>query len=510
MEFRRIRLIIALVSLALLSLIAVQFFWAYSSYRMSVKTFQSKANAAMRKAVEVANDSMGCTEVFSKIRINPKEGFYIIRQKVDQKGEFIRDPMAIDTIPLFFANANDRMPFRHSDFSFRSAMNLELVVNFEYFFEDTASVPFMSNVIEDVNVNNFRDKFSNKEPISARYTTSVFDSMLRAEFNEYSIYDDFHFGYVQSDNNKLNFSTDGANEKILLSSPLRVKLTKDKYFSHQHDLVVYFDDYQNVLLAGIRTQLIISFLIVFILLVCFYLFIRIVYKQRKLSELKNDFINNMTHEFKTPLANISIAMETLAEQSLGENEPNAKLYRILGQETERLRENIEKILQVARLENEKFHLSFEKLDVHNVIQKAASSFEPVLEGRKARVEFAFNASQAVVEADETHLINIICNLIDNSIKYSSNGLQLQFKTENIHHGIVFSVIDNGEGISKDEQKRIFEKFYRANNSDTHTVKGFGLGLMYVKTIVDSHKGKIVVKSQLNSGSEFQIYLPFNQ
>jgi two-component system phosphate regulon sensor histidine kinase PhoR len=200
----------------------------------------------------------------------------------------------------------------------------------------------------------------------------------------------------------------------------------------------------------------------------------------------------------------------LAEKSMGEKEPNAKLYRILGQETERLRENIEKILQVARLEKEKIHLSFEKLDLHSVIQKAASSFEPVLEARKAEVEFVFNASQPVIEADETHLINIICNLIDNSIKYSSNGLRLQFRTENNPHGIVFSVIDNGEGISKEAQKRIFEKFYRANNTDTHTVKGFGLGLVYVKTIVDSHKGKITVKSQVNSGSEFQIYLPFHQ
>jgi len=510
MEFRRIKLIIALLSFALLSLIAVQFFWAYSAYRLSVKTFNSKANTAMRKAVDRANDNMGCVELFSKIRINPKEGFYLIRQKVDEKRAFIQDPSAIDTIPLFFANANDRMPFRHSEFSFRSAMNLEIVLNFEYFFDDTVNVPFMSNVIDDVNINNFREKFSNNEPISERYTTTVFDSVLREELQANSIYDDFHFGYVRSDDNKLNFSSAGANKNELLKSPLRVRLTTDKYFSQPHDLVMYFDNYQTMLFSGIRTQLLISFLIILILLVGFYLFIRIIYQQRKLSELKNDFINNMTHEFKTPLANISIAMETLAEQSRGEHEPNAKLYRILGQETERLRENIEKILQVARLEKEKFHLSFEKLDVHSVIQKAASSFEPVLEGRKAEVEFVFNASQPVIEADETHLINIICNLIDNSIKYSSNGLRLQFRTENNNNGIIFYVRDNGEGISKEAQKRIFEKFYRANNTDTHTVKGFGLGLMYVKTIVDSHKGKIVVKSQENSGSEFQIYLPFNQ
>jgi hypothetical protein len=172
MEFRRIKLIIAFVSFALLSLIAVQLFWAYSSYRMSEKTFHSKANAAMRKAVETANDHIGCVELFSKVRINPKEGFYLIRQKFDAQGEFIRDSMAIDTIPLYFANANDRMPFRFSDVSFRSALNLELVAKLEYFFDDTVSVPFMSNVVDDVNIKNFREKFASNEPIAVRYTTS--------------------------------------------------------------------------------------------------------------------------------------------------------------------------------------------------------------------------------------------------------------------------------------------------------------------------------------------------
>jgi two-component system phosphate regulon sensor histidine kinase PhoR len=165
---------------------------------------------------------------------------------------------------------------------------------------------------------------------------------------------------------------------------------------------------------------------------------------------------------------------------------------------------------VARFEKEKINLSFEKLDIHNVIQKAASSFEPILENRKARVKFDFNASQPVVEADETHLINIICNLIDNSIKYSSNGLHLEIRTENFREGVMFSVRDNGEGIPKEAQKKIFEKFYRASNTDVHNVKGFGLGLTYVKTIIDSHKGKIIVRSQLKAGSEFQVYLPYSQ
>lgn len=389
-------------------------------------------------------------------------------------------------------------------------MNLEIVLKFEYLFNDTVPLPSARNPSDDINVKNFREKFSDKDPIAVRYDTLMLDSILKSELHNSSFGDGFHFGYVRSDTSRVEFMAAGTKKEKLLSSPLRIQLTDNKYFSQPFDLIIYFENYQSVLFASMRTQLIISFIIVTILILSFYFFIRIIYTQRKLSELKNDFINNMTHEFKTPLANISVAVETLAKQKEPDKEPNSKLYRILGQETERLRENIEKILQVARFEKERIFFSFEKLDLHNVIKKAASSFEPALAERKAEIKFDFHATQPFIEADETHLINIICNLIDNSIKYSENGLCVQIRTENYREGILFSVKDNGAGMTKEAQKRIFEKFYRANGGDVHTVKGFGLGLTYVKTIVDSLKGKISVRSQLRSGSEFQIYLPFSQ
>jgi len=510
MEFRRVKLVVALVSFAMLSLIGVQLFWAYSSYGLSEKTFRSKALDAMRRTVDVMNENLSCFELFSKVRINPKEGFFMTRQKCDEKGSLVNDPMTMDTVPMYYEKPDKYLPFRYPDLEFRTAMNLEIILKFEYLFNDTIPVASVRNPVDDINVKNFRDKFSDKDPIAIRYDTLILDSILKSELYINSIDNKFHFGYVRSDTSKIDFLSAGTKKDILLKSPLRMRLTKDRYFSQPYDLVLYFDNYQSLLLAGIRTQLVISFGVVLILLISFYLFIRIIYKQRKLSVLKNDFINNMTHEFKTPLANISVALETLAEQSPSEKESNSKVFRILGQEAERLRENIEKILQVASFEKEKIHLSFEKLDLHNVIQKAVSSFEPVLEGRKAEIKYNFHASQSLIEADETHLINVICNLIDNSIKYSRNGLSIQIRTENLKDGVMFCVKDNGEGISREAQKRIFEKFYRENNRDIHTVKGFGLGLAYVKAIVDSHGGKITVRSHPNVGSEFEIYLPFRQ
>jgi two-component system phosphate regulon sensor histidine kinase PhoR len=510
MEFKRIKLIIALVSAALLSLITIQVFWAFSSYKMSEKNIASRSMDAMKKTVEAANENIMCFELFSKVPINPHEGIYMVRQKWKDNKFITNDTTALDTVPMYFAHAQGNFPFRWENVMFQYPIDMEMVLKFRYLLDDTMIAKTQRGIPQGVNLNNYRDKLSDNIPIAERYDTLFLDSVLRMQLDNHSIPEKFHFGFVKDSNNKLEYSDAGANKKTLTGSPFRVMLTNDKYFTQPYDLVIYFENYSSMLLAGIRNVLIVSFIITAILLISFYLFIRIIYRQRKLSELKNDFINNMTHEFKTPLANISVALETLAEKHLTQKEQVAKIYRILGQESERLRENIEKILQVARFEKEKINFSFEKLDIHNVIQKAASSFEPVLEGRKAEVEFSFNASEPVVEADETHLINTVCNLIDNSIKYSTNGLHLQIRTENFREGVMFSVKDNGEGIPKEAQKKIFEKFYRVSNTDVHTVKGFGLGLAYVKTIVDSHKGKIIVRSQLNAGSEFQVYLPFKQ
>jgi two-component system, OmpR family, phosphate regulon sensor histidine kinase PhoR len=510
MEFKHVRLIIGLVSAALLSLIAVQVFWAFSSYKMSEKSIASRSMDAMKKTVETANENIMCFELFSKVPINPHEGIYMVRQKWKDDKFVTHDTSALDTIPMYFANAQGDFPFRWGNIMFQYPIDMEMVLKFRYLLDDTMVAKTHRSIPEGVNLNNYRDKLSDNTPIAERYDTLFLDSVLRTQLNNHSLLEKFHFGFVRNASNTLAYHSAGSNEKKLMASSFRVLLTNDKYFSQPYDLVIYFENYSSMLLAGIRNVLMVSFIVTAILLISFYLFIRIIYRQRKLSELKNDFINNMTHEFKTPLANISVALETLAEKHLTEKEPLAKVYRILGQESERLRENIEKILQVARFEKEKINFSFEKLDIHNVIQKAASSFEPVLEGRKAEVQFSFNASEPVVEADETHLINTICNLIDNSIKYSTNGLHLHIRTENFKEGVMFSVRDNGEGIPKEAQKKIFEKFYRVSNTDIHTVKGFGLGLAYVKTIIDSHKGKIIVRSQLNAGSEFQVYLPFKQ
>jgi two-component system phosphate regulon sensor histidine kinase PhoR len=507
MELRRVKLVIAAVSLALLSLIVVQVFWAFSTYRINENSFNARATEAMRRTAELANENLTCFEMFSKVPINPHDGFYMIRQKWSND-QFIGG--AIDTIPMYFAHGGKDFPFRWDDIKFSNPVNLEMVLKFHYLFGSAEPTDTLRGIPSDVNASNFRSVLSDKKSIVDKFDTLMIDSILHQQLALLSIREPFHFGFMHSDSNKLDFNRAGSDTKMLLNSNFRTPLTNDRYFTQPYDLVLYFDHYRQLLFAGMRTQLVLSLIVVVILLISFYLFIRILYRQRKLSEMKNDFINNMTHEFKTPLANISVALETLGERHSEKEETDSKLYRILGLETERLRENIEKILQVARFEKEKIHFSFETLDLHQVVQKAASSFEAVLQSRKAKMDFDFRAQRPLINADETHLINTVCNLIDNSIKYSRNGVHIRIQTENIKDGILLTVIDNGEGIAREDQKKIFDKFYRTAGGDVHNVKGFGLGLSYVKSIIDSHQGKVSVKSQVDVGTEFEIYLPYHQ
>jgi len=510
MELKNIRLIIVLVGLALLALTGMQLFWAYHAYRLHEKTFLTNASESMSRTVKTMNDGLECFELFSKVHINPWEGFYMIRQKCDKETEtFLKGQESIDTVPMYFALANKNFPFDYNNLIFGVAANLEMTLRFRYL-DDSSALDNTVNRHNEITLQNFREKFSDRAPIHEIYDPHMMDSLLRNEFGKAAIHEHYHFAYLNKTTNRIEYAGKGADTTLLLSSPFHTRLTSSAYFSRPYELLLYYDNYEQMLFAGIRTGLIISLVVVSILLISFYIFIRIILRQRKLSELKNDFINNMTHEFKTPLANISVALETLSDDNLKKNIPDKNIFNIIGQETERLRENVEKILHVARFEKEKIHLSFERLDTSQLIQKAASSFDALLNNNGVSLSCDFRADNPFIFADETHLINVMCNLVDNSIKYSRNGhCEIRIATANLKEGVMISVTDNGIGISRESQKRIFEKFYREPNGNIHNVKGFGLGLTYVKSIVDSHHGTINVSSRHGSGTEFEIYLPFN-
>lgn len=231
--------------------------------------------------------------------------------------------------------------------------------------------------------------------------------------------------------------------------------------------------------------------------------------QKKLSEIKGDFINNMTHEFKTPLATISLAVDALKnEKVLGSKEKMDYFSSIIKDENKRMNKQVETILQAALLDKQEVQLNLKPQHVHEIISRVVDNFRLQMEDRNGKAELKLTAAKDVIEADEVHFTNMVSNLIDNAIKYSKDdSLLIRICTQNTGNTIRIKIEDNGIGMSKETVSRAFEKFYRAHTGNIHNVKGFGLGLSYVKTMVEAQKGKIRVESVPGKGSSFTLEFP---
>jgi len=232
-----------------------------------------------------------------------------------------------------------------------------------------------------------------------------------------------------------------------------------------------------------------------------------IYKQKKIAEIKNDFVNNMTHELKTPLSTISVASEVLMKTSSAENKTIGKYSKIIFDENSRMRKLVDKVLNIATLDKGMQVVDLSETDLHSTICKTVSNFCFEACSKDVKVNYELNAINPIIDADVLHLRNVLNNIVDNAIKYASKEPSLTIATETVPEFIKISVIDNGKGIPKEALKRIFEKFYRVPSGNIHNVKGFGLGLFYVKSIVEAHNGKVEVHSTVNKGTTVVIYLP---
>ncbi len=273
-------------------------------------------------------------------------------------------------------------------------------------------------------------------------------------------------------------------------------------------LILIVPDFNKQVWRSLRWILIAALSFTIIIIAAFALTVRTLLRQKKLSEIKSDFINNMTHEFKTPLATISLAVDALRNEKVQQNPEKMEYFSgIIKEENKRMNKHVETILQAALLDKQELKLEMHRVSATTLVQSALNNHQLQIQDRNGRVEFNLNAKKDDIIADENHFINLLSNLFDNAIKYSKDNLLIRVSTYNIGKNVCIKIEDNGIGMNKETTKRIFEKFYRAHTGNIHNVKGFGLGMSYVKTVIDVHRGRIKVDSTLGKGSCFTVEVP---
>ena len=272
-------------------------------------------------------------------------------------------------------------------------------------------------------------------------------------------------------------------------------------------LQVIFPTKQNFILNSMNLLLPTIALLTLILCI-FVMAIIIIFRQKQLNNMKNDFVNNMTHELKTPISTISLASQMLQDPGVGKTPETLKhISNVIKDETKRLSLQVEKVLQMAIFEKDKSILKLNEISINSLISDIISNFSLKVTSKGGKITSNLKALNDMALVDEVHFTNVIFNLMDNALKYSDKSLLLTIETWNEKDNLLISIEDNGIGISKDDLKRIFEKFYRVSTGNLHNVKGFGLGLAYVKKIVTEHKGSIKVESEINIGTKFTITIP---
>ncbi|HOY39241.1 MAG: HAMP domain-containing histidine kinase [Bacteroidales bacterium] len=347
-----------------------------------------------------------------------------------------------------------------------------------------------------------------RRPLENRFDKEYIRKAISEELKQRGLSLNFEFAVADANHN-IRLKTDGYNESIT-DDAYKINLYQGAIFSAPDALYIYFPGKRKYVLEGIYAQLISTVVLSLILIITFAITLVAFFRQKKLTEIKNDFINNMTHEFKTPLATIQLAAASINNPRVRENPKTVdKFTEIINQETQRMNQHVEQVLQLALLDRESLNLKKEPVDMHELIKDAISNIELIIQQRNGDVRTDFLADIPVIKADRDTLLNVVGNLLDNANKYSVDQPDILVRTYNSGNHFVFEVEDKGIGMSKDVMKRVFDKFYRASTGNVHNIKGFGLGLNYVKEIVAAHKGNISVKGNHSKGSTFIVSLPIN-
>lgn len=516
MSIRKIRFFIGLLSIALIGLIAVQYYWIQQVNAVNKERFTKTVNDVLQSVTQqlARNNDINFISNNNNLIVPIRSNDF--NALPDSSRDFI------GRMPQMSEQGNMYEVFNSTFQAHIDERTGELVIDFTFqggnVYNNRNTNPSQSLALEtqmnqrmNVLKKNFFEHMLGTGELFERINPVTLDTLLNKSLKEHNINLDYAFGIVDRRNNRLKLlnPSNEENQKAVLNSALTANLFPTDLEKKEFYLSIDFPKQDNYLIKQAIVPLSASGLLMLIVIACFTYAINIILKQKKISEIKTDFINNMTHEFKTPISTVSLATQVLGDKELKSSPELVDRYvKVIQDENKRLGLQVEKVLQIASLDKKDFKLNIEQADIHDIIEKALVNVKIMVDNKKGSISSQLLATESIIEADKVHLTNIIYNLLDNANKYSPESPQIHIRTENISSGVIIKISDQGIGMNKEATQKIFEKFYRVSTGNVHDVKGFGLGLSYVKNIVNMHNGQIQVKSDLGKGSTFKIILPF--
>ncbi|MDZ7634053.1 MAG: HAMP domain-containing sensor histidine kinase [Bacteroidales bacterium] len=496
--------------LAISALVIIQVRWINSVVSAEDQEFRFAVNEALK---EVVND-LESAETYNRIisEINPEP------QDLTPGDQVSRLPPLSDESRLlekygFDPNTRSVVINRAGRTYLLDSESLES----ESFFENTepgeqsltvGATGRMTNKI--ISIENIVSRILHETPpLRDRFSSDEINALIRKSLDAVGIHLDYECA-VRGDYGGLIYRTPDYTESSGANKYLRQLFPNDPVPGN-NILTIYFPEEDQYKFSKIAFMAIASMLLILLLIVLSTGTFIVIFRQKRFSEIRSDFINNMTHELKTPIATISLASQMLADRTIPDEARNSEgLTAVINEESNRLKVLVEKVLQTAIFEKARLELDKQNTDIHAIIIRAVDAFKLQITGRGGVISTFLDAPDPMVTADEPNLFNVLLNLIDNALKYTTRVPEITVTTAGYHKGIVITVSDNGIGIPRDHLKHIFEKFYRVPAGNTHNIKGFGLGLSYVKKVVEEHHGTIKVESQLNKGTRIVIHLPKEQ
>ena len=518
------RLLVFLMSLSLIGIILVQVYWFNTSFKNNDEQFkihvkqvisdvadkiQKQETYKFYDKINHIKDSTGKLPKkddlleFYYVQKNPKTNKTIVYSNSIISEDYNISPTFFDkkfNSEKFKSFSSKRVTEVYNNNSVdNSGISQSLIPDVRI--EKSGNLDILDNAIFEISA---KDVLS-AMPLEERVSVPVLQKLIKKELEEHGVETKFEFG-IYSNNlaTKIKSNEFKYDKDATYSIPVFI----DNEGSTKYELLVTFPLKKKFLLSELVSITVLSIIFTLIILIAYSSALNQLIRQRQISEIKNDFINNMTHEFKTPIATINLAFDAIRNPKIIDDKEKVLRYlQMIKDENKRMHAQVENVLRISKLEKKELDIVKEPHNIHEIIEDAIEHVNLILADREGTIISHFNALRNTVLINDVHFTNVIVNILENAIKYSPNVPEIEICTENIKDMIIIKIKDKGLGMSKAAQKRIFEKFYREHTGDIHNVKGHGLGLSYVKRIVDDHNGQVYVESEKGKGSTFIIKLP---